>query len=354
MSDTRPPADRPSPDEEQLRRWLGEAGPRPDPGAERTQRVHAAVQAAWRRAVDARRRRRRRTGLALAAALLLAAVLGTVGVRRGWIARSPDVVASAERVAGVVLRAPAGHGSVERLARGGALRIGDVVETATDGAVAVTYEDGATVRIAPRSRVVLEDRRSVRLEHGRAYVDSGHSPGQAGFLISTSHGTVQDVGTRFLVSVTTDELGVWVRDGRVRIRAPAAGGDLLVDAGRFVEIPARGEPRHGTVGPADPIWEWTERVAPPFDLEGASFERFILWVSRETGLRVRWADEDVLTRARETVMHGSIGDLAPRDALKVVQTTGFAVRLEDDRLVVGRTQAPGRAREGAPRGAPAE
>jgi hypothetical protein len=80
-------------------------------------------------------------------------------------------------------------------------------------------------------------------------------------------------------------------------------------------------------------WEWAERLAPPFDIDGRTVAEFLEWFATQTGRTVVYADAAAEQAARE-VLTGSI-DLEPLQKLSAVEVlTDLTFALEGDRVVV--------------------
>ena len=73
-----------------------------------------------------------------------------------------------------------------------------------------------------------------------------------------------------------------------------------------------------TVSPYGPEWSWVQEIAPPFDIESRSVLAFLDWVSRETGVTIRFADPEVEQLAAATILHGAIEGLTPSEAPAVI------------------------------------
>jgi len=93
----------------------------------------------------------------------------------------------------------------------------------------IHFQDGSRLAFATGSRAELDDHQRVHLLAGQVQASiARQSPGQP-FAITTPHGSVTVLGTRFVVSVSDDTSLIVVHDGLVR------GGD---HSGESVEIPA--------------------------------------------------------------------------------------------------------------------
>jgi hypothetical protein len=70
-----------------------------------------------------------------------------------------------------------------------------------------------------------------------------------------------------------------------------------------------------------------------FDIEGRSLYDSVEWLGHEAGLRIVYANDAVLERAKAVRVHGNIEGLATREALVTVLTgSGFQFDLEPEQV----------------------
>ena len=312
--------------ERALEQLFARAEPRPLPPQSDTDDIRRAVYAEWH-AATGRRQWRRRGGFAAAAAIVLAAA---VWLGNGLLPSVPPVaVAHVERVQGVI-DTEAGT----RLAVNGALVAGDRLATRT-GQVALRLASGGSVRLAPRSEIVLTSAATAELISGRLYFDSENRGDGAEFTVRTPLGTIRDVGTQFMVNLDGSRaaLDVGVRDGRVALTTrngsgTAAAGERLLAAQDGNSIRREAMPKVG----AD--WDWALELAPPFDIDGRTVNEFLTWFARQTGRSVVFGSDTAERLARDTRLSGSI-DLAPLQKLSAVMAlTDLTYVLEAERVVI--------------------
>jgi ferric-dicitrate binding protein FerR (iron transport regulator) len=311
------------PTEDGIARLLREAGPRPAVTAERESRVKDHVRAQWRRA---RRRRARAFGLLAAAATIVLALAVWMGVRRGGPAAPVAVV---ERGA-----ASAGDALTRDLPRGA------VLATSAGERLAIRTASRHSVRLDVETRIRLVSGRTIALEAGSVYVDSG-SPSpmpEAALEIDTPFGRIAEVGTQYAARVTEEALEVRVREGRIALAASGDVGELTVEAGHGFRVARAGAEALGPEPASGPGWDWVQEAAPPMVIEGRSLSEFLEWYARERGVSVRFASADARAGAAATVLRGSIEGMSPDEALSsVLATSGVrAARSGSELLVEGR------------------
>jgi ferric-dicitrate binding protein FerR (iron transport regulator) len=316
------------PSDPDLSRLLRLAGPRTAAPADAAARVRGAVHARWQRDLAARRRTR---GLALAAALVASALAASFVLRAPQPA--PPIVAAAP--AGIVERITTGGAVV---ADGRPLQVGDVVpagallETAT-GRAAVRLQ-GVSMRLDRQTRVRVVSSLALELEQGGVYLDSG-DVGSGDLRIVTREGEVRELGTQFQVRSWSNMVEVRVREGYVILTGKR--GRFDAPAGARLEA-AHGEVKRSEDAGYGAAWSWIEEAAPDYTLEGRTLEAFLRWVSRETGLQVRFAPESLAGVASATRLHGSTRGLTPSEAIDaVVPPSGLRARREGGTLWISRS-----------------
>jgi hypothetical protein len=124
-----------------------------------------------------------------------------------------------------------------------------------------------------------------------------------------------------------------VREGEIRLER---NGDAHSAAqGEELRLQRDGTVVAGRVEPFGAAWTWTSEVAPSFDIEGATLEAFLTWISRETGWQVRYADRELEASADKVELRGSIEGLTPGESVSVVlPASGLGYRVDDGTLLV--------------------
>jgi hypothetical protein len=328
-NDSREPREQDQASEHALRELFARAAPRPAPPEPDAAEIKAAVYAEWE-AVTGRRVLLRRLAVGIAATVAAATVL-LIAIGDRGIAPTPPSVARVERVRGVV-EAVDERGSPAPLQVGSQIPAGASISTGS-GYAALRIGVGS-LRLAPRTRVTLSGEAEVELIAGDVYFDSEAVDDVAADLtIVTAIGTVRDVGTQFIARLDANRLEVGVRDGQVRIDR----GDerVAADAGELVTVPkAAGRVRREAIETFGDQWEWAERLAPPFEIDGRHLIDFLSWVAAQTGRTVVFSDSNAERIARETILNGAI-DLEPLPKLAAVMTlTELGHSLDGERIII--------------------
>jgi len=309
-----------------LTQLFARAKPRPQPPASDAEEIRRAVLAEWE-AVTGPRVWRRRGVLAAAAAGTAALFVGLTYVGGGADPGAPpQLVARVDQVQGLVTSA---NGA--RLVAGSGIVAG--IELATgDGEIGLRLSSGGSLRIASRSRVALPGGDEVQLLAGALYFDS-EAQRTTDFAVATSLGRVLDVGTQFQVRLDSQQLDVGVREGRVTlIRAGAS--DAAGVGERLVASQAANDVRREQIPTFGSEWEWTERLAPPFDIDGRTLGEFLSWFEAQTGRTVVFADPADERALRGDMLSGTI-DLPPLQKLSaVLALNDLTYVLDGERVVI--------------------
>ncbi len=324
-------------------RWLQLAGPRPDAPRRALAEIKRTAYPAWQEKVAAvakSRRQRRGRILALAASVLLS-VSGILLWRQG-LDRLPEKT-EGPRVATVEIAHLADYStsgqSKSVLTADMTLSPGSTVETGADGWARLSLSTGSSVRLGADTTLRINSTADLALLHGAVYMDTGPAVTGTTVAIETPFGIARDIGTQFEVRLLSEGLRVQVREGEVEVdlgdttHSAPAGTLLTIDKNGIVEH--EDIPHHGTA------WSWILDTSPVFELEGRNLGEFLDWVARETGWQLSFSDPQLEREVRNTIGHGSLGNLRPDQALSAVLTTsGFDYRLIDGTVVIGRSPAP--------------
>lgn len=318
-------------------RLLRLAGTRLPVPATRTARVRRTVHAEWQAVVRRRTARRHLFFPAIAFAVITLLILagGTWSLVERTAPVSGEPVAVVEQLDGVPRRA---SGTFEvpgptGLSLRDTIRVGDWIETDLRSRVALRFSDGTSVRLDVGSRGRAVAPNAVELSAGAVYVDTGRE--SARFEVRTAMATARDIGTQFEVRILDRTVRLRVRTGvveladRVRSVTGRRGTEITLSAAGAVSR---------AIAPHSTDWDWTARVSPPMDIEGAALSDFVARVGRELGWVVHYADPALAQEATGITLHGSVKGLSPREALEVaIATSGLEHRVEDGSLVVFRT-----------------
>lgn len=332
--------------DESLEQLLGLAAPRPVPAPGDDEIIRNAVHAEWRTVVRRRRWTRQVTGFAMAASVLatLAVVLNTLRVTE------PDVspVARISKSFGSIY-VLGQHSELHTVDGPTALLPGETIITDADAGLAITRDDGGSLRLDGDTRVTFTADNAIELRSGRVYFDShpfgetpvsGHKSSRA-FEIRTEFGVVSHAGTQFMVDTSGGELAVSVREGRVEV--DGSYYDEWAVAGQQLRLTGRSRPATLDIKGWGEQWSWVERTSPPAAMDGRTVGEFLGWVGRESGLTVRFASPAAERLAQSTKLKGRV-DSAPTEALAMwLQTTDLEADIGSDGVItVRKTDAPGK------------
>jgi len=297
----------------------------------RTARVYRAVHAAWRDTADRTRSRRRGVAVAAAAVLVVAIGLTFVNWPRERGAPQPAApIASTVFVTSEVVFQHDGQARPGRVGEG--LTPGTRIAT-YGGRAAIVLANGVELRLDSHTAITLDTARSMSLTGGAVYLDSSHRTGPPDTVAIVVRGTViRDIGTRYEVRLSDEELRVRVRDGRVEVSS--AFGMREADRGGQLRVTSSGI-LSGSASTSGADWDWIVRAVPPPQLEGRPLPEFLAWAEREGGRPIRFADPALERANRATIVYGAIESLTVEEALDVVlPSCGLARRTDGDVITI--------------------
>jgi ferric-dicitrate binding protein FerR (iron transport regulator) len=301
---------------DRVARLIQSAGPRPALPRPAFEQLYRETKVAWSEKTHeiraARRRERTRHQLLVAAVVVMSLGLG-------WMLLWPDSTqheaewpggaSNAARILAVYGADPS-----SALAPGGSVAAGEVIDTGPSQRVVLALSQGAIVRLDHGSKLKILSPQDLELIAGALYVDAG--PAAEPLAVRTALGVARDIGTRFEVRLMAQGLRVLVRDGAVAVDHDDQSHQA--DAGQSLMIDRAGTVTRAAIEPDDPAWAWLLDAASPFELEGATVEQLLDWVSRETGWRIQYQDTALEQVVRATIAHGSIAGIRPDEAPAIV------------------------------------
>jgi ferric-dicitrate binding protein FerR (iron transport regulator) len=215
--------------------------------------------------------------------------------------------------------------------------IGPGAEFRTQSDAGLSFRMGdLSVRVAANSSLTLNANDNIYLRQGKLYLDSGQDVGSS-ITVITPAAVATDIGTQFEVRFVDLAYRLRVRSGEVRLVADMADTENLNGtAGDEFSIANDGKVERSTIAADDPEWQWAEALAPAPGIEGEPLALLLDWVSRETGRELVFASPIIELNSKQTIMHGSVDNLAPLAALNVVlATTDFrAATTEEGKILI--------------------
>ena len=314
---------RPDESNDTLTTLLRLAGPSTEISSEIEDRVYTNVRREWSRGRSWSKPIRWALPLALAASLLLFVFV--------FVLDEPDVVSQTRPVGFVSV----GTGDAKFVV-GDNVYAGDVVDTSNGRGMSIALRDDTSLRIDTRTLLKVDSAREFTLLAGRIYIDTGDRIYvDRHVTVNTASGSATDVGTQFSVRFENADMSVAVREGRVKL---SEGGELHdVKSGKRVTVRPGNAARIENVPLVGEPWDWAVSLVPAFEIEDKSLLDFLRWVSRETGMDLIFEDDEFRMDVMRPRLHGSIGGMAPIQALEaVLATTKFNYSIDGNTIIIGR------------------
>ena len=303
---------------------LRKAGRRPAPPSAVAAAVYEHTRGVWQS--QALRRQLVRRAYALAAALVLVVVSGW-----GTWSRFPHTTL-ATAAAGQDLLITHSHWHPLAARRGGELYVGDEVLSGAAGVV-LRRTDGTEYRMARNSRLSFSSPSDVKLWRGSLFVQTNGTKRTRALVVVTDLGSVEHIGTQFLVDRGNGGLMVAVRDGQVAMHY-AQHETVELRAGQAATLDPRGDLHRWNVAAFDGVWDWADGLASPLDIDGQSLYAVLDQIAQRSGLVLNFATATAATEARELTLHGAPLALEPRDALNAVLATTTLQGAADGRQIL--------------------
>jgi ferric-dicitrate binding protein FerR (iron transport regulator) len=206
------------------------------------------------------------------------------------------------------------------------------VQTAAEGAL-VHRADGSEMTLARNTRLSLGSVHEVRLWSGRVHVKTYGADHPSDLVVITDRGSIEHLGTQFLVDCEAGSLLVAVRDGRVAMHyAPDLALELR--AGQAARVDPQGELERWSLAAFDDIWDWADALATPMAIDGQSLYSVLNRIAERSGLTLRFSTPQAESQARALALHGAPLQLQPRYALSAVLATTTLSGTADGREIL--------------------
>jgi hypothetical protein len=316
-------------DMDDIGRLIQYAGARDTIPSERLEKARHRVGAHWEQVVAEQRRggMTRFRYVAVAASVLVAVAASFLLWRAG---DAPVVIVSAsiDRVLGEVLVAD------QVVGKGDVIGVDTLIATGPDSRIALRMAGGQSLRIDTSSQLLVHSSNHVFLQASGVYIDTDSALNPLPIMVSTPLGVARDVGTQFQVRLAASVLMVGVRDGVVEV-AQTGQQSLSVNKDRFVELDMNGKKAERILPTDDPSWDWVDTVAPEFDIQGVSLQKYLTWYAGQRGIELVWADDASQAKAEGIELAGSIAGTTLHESLLTVQQIApFDYRIEGDTIWV--------------------
>jgi len=324
------------PSEDSLESTLRNIDARPKPPAELEQAVYQHVLEDWKKLGTNKKRKKIAIYWSVAASLLMAILIQPLLFQPEDGVRDVQALGLVENQRGsVFLIQDDERIQITAADKAKLLFPEQSISTGTNAGLAILWGDVNSVRVDENTEIHLSSSTDIELISGRIYVDIPPVSGQnqSGFelRVVTRLGTVNHIGTQFMVTSDADSVEVRVREGSVSI--DNSNQVLVMQKGQLTKLSDSAKLNQQVVSTYGPDWQWTEKLTPAFALEGKALSDFLDWVGRESGREVLFDSIAAKDIARNTIMHGSI-DEEPLRALDIILDTNDLSWYEQDGKVI--------------------
>jgi transmembrane sensor len=194
--------------------------------------------------------------------------------------------------------------------------------------VTVELSDGSTARLAPMSRIRLQERangREVWLE-GQAFFGIRADSARP-FVVHTSVGDAVVLGTRFDLRVQDDGLRLVVVDGKVMLNTTSS--HVAVGAGEMSTVKSGSNPEVVKAERVDSLLSW---MNGSLVFERTPLETVAAEIARQYGVKVEIRDSTMLGRTVTTTFNGKTIEYVTEVVCRVI---GAQCEVRDSVVIVG-------------------
>ena len=295
--------------------------------AEQMGRIRASVESEWRQSIRPQRSAWR-PALAVVAVALVAGITA-VTVAGRWQSPVAVVATYSGGVPGSLQAAALGK-DPQPLQSGAPLAEGTLVDARQNGEL--RWMRGGQLRLKAGTRIRIVNTREIELQSGSLYVSMAAPHAPDTLTVRTRFGTVEHIGTQFMMTMGNDALDIGVREGSVRLSGSASAA---LAAGEALRVDRAGTLTRRATGADDPSWNWVGAPLYAFDADGQTVLSLLQWVALEKGRPVAFADPGARALAERTILRGSVQGLTVDQSLDVMlATTALSAQVRDDSIRV--------------------
>ncbi len=295
---------------------LAQMGSRTIPDVHKTAASKAAVRAHWQQAVQQNKQQKQRPYVwAVAASIMLMASLLVLNLNQNPENSAPILLASVSSFSGDI-QWQQDNGDWQTLQSSASIHAGSVIKTSDNSFLTMTLTDASEIRVAANSEIMaLPD--VIELRIGQLYHDTDESITASPLTILTSQGTVEHIGTRYLVSSQPDEVKVAVRSGQVKMTTDTQGQtEQVLSSNQLAVLNANKDTVISDISSYDDLWDWTFMAQADFDLSNRSLYDFVQWYAHQAGLVVDWQNTE--SASKRVRLQGNIKNMSQEQAIKTV------------------------------------
>ena len=295
---------------------LAQMGSRTIPDAHKAAASKAAVRAHWQQAVQQNKQQKQRPYVwAVAASIMLMTSFIIINLNPVSDNSNTDMLASVTSFSGDVQWQQA-NGDWQALHTNDAIHAGSVIKTSDNSFLTITLTDASEIRVAANSEIMTLPK-VIELRTGQLYHDTDESITASPLIIQTSQGTVEHIGTRYLVSSQPDEVKVAVRSGQVKMTTDTQGQtEQVLSSNQLAVLNANKDTVISHISSYDDLWDWTFMAQADFDLSNRSLYDFVQWYAHQAGLVVDWQNTE--SSSKRVRLQGNIKNMSQEQAIKIV------------------------------------
>ena len=295
---------------------LAQMGSRTVPDVNKTAASKAAVRSHWQQTVQQNKQQNQRNYVwAVAASIMLMASLLVLNLNQTPENSASTLLASVSSFTGDVQWQQA-NGDWQALQNSDSINAGSVIKTAAQSYLTLTLTDQSEIRLAANSEIMALPA-VIELRIGQLYHDTDESITASPLTIQTSQGTVEHIGTRYLVSSQPDEVKVAVRSGKVKMTTHAQGlSEHLLSSNQLAVLNVNEDTVISDISSYDDLWDWTFMAQADFDLSNRSLYDFVQWYAHQAGLVVDWQNTE--SSSKRVRLQGNIKNMSQEQAIKTV------------------------------------
>ncbi len=216
----------------------------------------------------------------------------------------PEAVASIVQVQGKTDK------NNEILKPGNTIYAGQEINT-TNSLLEIKWQNTGTLKINKDTQLVFIDSSEIHLIKGAIYFDSHH---QSDIRIRTTHGILNDIGTQFEARTESQDLSVYVREGKVKFESENSNY-LFIPSGKALYL-HQGNTNILDIDKEKKPWIWADAMDGIINFDNRTMADVLTWLAKREGWKLEFKTSMDRQYAEQDRLHGQFKTTDSRKLLE--------------------------------------
>jgi len=196
------------------------------------------------------------------------------------------------------------------LKAGNAIYAGQEINTA-NSLLEIRWKNSGILKVNQDTQIIFIDSNEILLIKGAIYFDSNH---QSNIRIRTTHGLLNDIGTQFETRTGSQDLSVYVREGKVKFENEHSNS-LFIPSGKALHL-HQGNTRILDIDKEKNPWIWADAMDGNINFDNHTMAEVLAWLAEREGWTLEFKTNIDQQHAERDRLHGQFKTTDSRKLLE--------------------------------------